>query len=400
MARWIGIGTAALVVALAMSLPVLAKKPVSDPSEETTQQISGNEKPAVNADPNRLIEIMIELAWLADPVTFPYFLGARVEGSALHVRGFIANQSARDRALKLAKLHCPMTVIDESVIPPGFSGPAQPARISAGQLEKTGSATLHAFFPEHHFQVKADAAGRIRVLGQVSSFGEKLAVSQELRRMHGCTAVINMVHIVETMQAPQSPASIPRHESTSAKTPAMPDKPKPTSIMAMKPEPTKPDRAVPEKSGVTGSYSFPLGVVGVKNKPVESQPTKAPALQPVKAPALDFVHEQPKKKSEVQAVKAASVSDEPSSAPRVTYGTVLVREEPGPHTPTMQLRNQIVASCGIPEQNLQVDLKTASDVEIRIQARDQDEANAFAQRIFQLPELLSYQVDVQVTIPR
>lgn len=392
MARWIGIGTAALVIALAMCLPALAKKPVSDPTENTAQPISDNEKPAVNADPNRLIEIMVELAWLADPVTFPYFLGARVEGSALHVRGFIANQSARDRALKLAKLHCPMTVIDETVIPPGFSGPAQPVRISASQLEKTGSATLHAFFPEHHFQVKADAAGRMRVLGQVSSFGEKLAVSQELRRMHGCTAVINMVHVVETMQAPQSAASISKLQSSSAMTPAMADKPKPTSISAIKPEATKPARTVPEKSGVTGSYSFPLGVVGVKNKPVDSQP--------VKSPGLDFVHEQPKKKSEVQAVKTVSVSNQSSSAPLVTHGTVLVREEPGPQTPTMQLRNHIVASCGIPEQNLQVHFKTASDVELRIQARDQDEANAFAQRIFQLPELLPYQVDVQVTIPR
>jgi hypothetical protein len=47
-----------------------------------------------------------------------------------------------------------------------------------------------------------------------------------------------------------------------------------------------------------------------------------------------------------------------------------------------------------------VRFKSALDVQIHIQGNNQEEANALALRIFQLPELRPYRLDIQVTIPR
>ena len=45
----------------------------------------------------RRAEIGVELAWLADPITFPYFLEARIEGGTLAV---ISYHSGEDRLVK------------------------------------------------------------------------------------------------------------------------------------------------------------------------------------------------------------------------------------------------------------------------------------------------------------
>ncbi len=45
----------------------------------------------------RLTEIQVELAWLSDPLTFPYYLEAHVKGQALEIRGYVANAAARSQ---------------------------------------------------------------------------------------------------------------------------------------------------------------------------------------------------------------------------------------------------------------------------------------------------------------
>src|ERR1700730_11690450 len=104
-----GTWLATLVFGLALSLPALAKEP-SKPllPELTANKTSPSEKIISGQGANRFIEMLIELAWLADPVTFPYYLEARVEGSALQVRGFVPGTSVRDQALKVAPLPSPL----------------------------------------------------------------------------------------------------------------------------------------------------------------------------------------------------------------------------------------------------------------------------------------------------
>lgn len=374
-----------MILGLVVSLQASAQLPFTPPASAVTtskttpgEQISGQ-------DANRFVEILVELAWLADPVTCPYFLEARVEGPAVHVRGFVPNISVRDHALKLARLQCPMTVLDDTKVRQGIG--VQLVRIPAGQLEKACLACLNVFFPVNngHFQIQADSAGRIKVTGQVHSLEEKLAVSQELRRLHGCTAVLNRVHVVQAAQAATTFALKPEIEATLATIPPKPDKPISFPVAMSAAPPTQPSRSFWEKVGFAGKKSPPATAAGVTGLTMLSGPQ---LLGESKTPAA----------GEVKVVSA--VEEPPESAtPLVTHGTVTVTDEPA-LTPAIQMRNHIVAACGIAPQNLQVQFKSDSDLEIRIAARNQEEANTLAQRVFQLPELLPYRVDVQVTIPR
>src|SRR5688572_3215945 len=55
-------------------------------------------QPAVEAA-HRTIEIMVELAWLGDPGTFPYFLEAKSNGQSMEVRGYVPSRAVRAQAL-------------------------------------------------------------------------------------------------------------------------------------------------------------------------------------------------------------------------------------------------------------------------------------------------------------
>ena len=507
------IGLAALALGLALGCPALAKTPWEPARQPQAQNAS------------RMTEIMIELAWLADPMTFPFYLQARVQGPALHVRGFVLNAAVRDQALRLARLRCPMNVIDELSLRPGLAVPT--AVISPSHLEKSALAALDASLPGIHFHTTADRAGRIKVEGQVHSFEEKLVVSQGLRRIHGCTAVINQVHVVEASQTPPdilAAGSKNEMKAASLTGPLLPDQPKPKSpplatmspvlpdqpngesppLASLRPaqmeqsnpkslplafispllpyqpeaEPsallrnTEPNRPSPaastqhemEAAPTTGAVpsdqpepespavvkntepdrASPTATAGHEMEPVSATSPPAPDQAKPESPALVNSPEGDKSDAAVAAasdtppveaepasktarqLSPAIPTDETNTTERsegknwnvgpawedtseqsspllVTHGTLIEMDEsmpPTPADPAERLRKIIASSCGISEHILQVRFKSALDVQIHIQGNNQEEANALALRIFQLPELRPYRLDIQVTIPR
>jgi hypothetical protein len=150
-------------------------------------------------DSNRLMEILIQLAWLGDPATFPYVLEAHVENQVVHVRGFVPHRAVRDQVLALARLHCPLRVVDELIERP--QPVVRPARVPALQVQKTALALLSASppFANYYFQAQCDGSGRLLLTGFVRSFEEKLALSQKMRRIPGCACVINMAQVTADM---------------------------------------------------------------------------------------------------------------------------------------------------------------------------------------------------------
>src|ERR1700730_10744903 len=68
---------------------------------------SDKNAPAKSAqpDPRRVTEVNVEVAWLADPVTFPYYLEAHATDSHLEVRGYVPNKSVREHAVRIAQLY-------------------------------------------------------------------------------------------------------------------------------------------------------------------------------------------------------------------------------------------------------------------------------------------------------
>ena len=50
------------------------------------------------------------------------------------------------------------------------------------------------------FEVKATTAGQVTVSGSILSYEEKLAVSERLRRLLGCTSVVNQLEVTSVVR--------------------------------------------------------------------------------------------------------------------------------------------------------------------------------------------------------
>jgi hypothetical protein len=143
----------------------------------------------------RLDEIRTELAWNADPLTFPYPLVAVCDGSSLKVYGGVPSNVVATQALKTARENTCLDVLDMLTIRPSLKPAAAPE--SAAGLENAAVNTLKEAFPHLYrdLSVKADESGRVAVGGSLPSYEECRAVSRRLKQVRGCTAVVNQVQV-------------------------------------------------------------------------------------------------------------------------------------------------------------------------------------------------------------
>ncbi len=152
----------------------------------------------------RRAEIDVELAWIADPVTFPYFLEARIEGSTLAVRGYVPDKAVREYALKLARIYTTYTLADQ--MKEHLSLRVRLAKESPSQLQAAVVSTLREALPRQYqrLQVQCGADGTVLLRGPIASAEDKLAASHALRRLYGCTSVRNQLQIPGEPVAPQA----------------------------------------------------------------------------------------------------------------------------------------------------------------------------------------------------
>jgi hypothetical protein len=151
----------------------------------------GSRPAALSEAEQFLDQVNVELAWMADPITFPYSLAAYCVGDAMQVRGYVPTDVVRQHALRIARQHARMPVWDDIRVHPSSVRHEAPDSIES--LERSASDLLSAMDPPHinGLAVKAQSDGRITVSGSIHSYEEKLAVSRALRRLHCCTSVQN-----------------------------------------------------------------------------------------------------------------------------------------------------------------------------------------------------------------
>src|SRR3954454_5989404 len=77
-------------------------------SEQAPGQINSSPDVAVST----LEELNVQLAWLADPSTFPFSLTAKAGPGGLEVRGYVPSEAVRQHAMQTAREHCSLPVID------------------------------------------------------------------------------------------------------------------------------------------------------------------------------------------------------------------------------------------------------------------------------------------------
>lgn len=154
-------------------------------------------------DPKRVIEVNVEIAWLADPVTFPYYLEAHATGAQIEVRGFVPNKAVREHALRIAQVFSSMPVVDAMKEHPSLT--VRPSQMSPQQLQSSVMASLKVALPKQYQQLKAECGkdGKVFVVGNVNTIEEKLTVSHSLRRLHGCSSVENLTMLPGEVAANQ-----------------------------------------------------------------------------------------------------------------------------------------------------------------------------------------------------
>lgn len=306
----------------------------------------------------RLTEINVEIAWLADPITFPYYLEAHATSSELEVRGYVPTKAVREQAMRIAQVYSSLPVVDS--IKEHASLLVRPGRMSPQQLQASVQSSLKVAVPKAHTQLKVQVSpdGKVYVAGPVSTAEEKIAVSHSLRRLHGCTSVQNLT------TAPLDLAQTPPPEDPRERTPIVK-----TSNQDKKAE--KPVVAVETKSR---PWYWPFG----KSTPTttKDEPPLLDKAPPATGPIL--IPDGPAPKNEVVKVELPT----PAKAPPV---------------PATDLQKRVKAVCPN-ARSVEVEFTSATEVRVILEIRNEKELNAAVERIYALPELQNYRADLQFKI--
>lgn len=172
---------------------------------------------AATEDPQRRLEIQVELAWLADPLVCCYYPCARVEGNKLLIEGYLPSEAVREQAFKLARQHSSLPVVDQLKVHPGVV--VQRTRVPADQIIRAATVALRVAFPEDHPRLLLGSLdnGQVTVSGSVPSWEKKLQISQCLRRLPGVSHVVNRTEVPE----PPTKTGLEKAPVASAASPAV-----------------------------------------------------------------------------------------------------------------------------------------------------------------------------------
>ena len=395
----------ALVLAslVALSAPPLAHAQ----SERPWQRLFGARTPAKTApdDGRRRAEVGVELAWLADPVTFPYYLEAHVDGSALEVRGYVPNRQVRDHALKLARLHSPLTVTDAMKEHPSLL--VRPSAMSQQQLQRSAASVLREALPKQYqaLQVQAADDGSVTVRGTVKTPEDRLAVSHSLRRLHGCTSVQNLTKASaepEPRPVAATPASKSNDPAKDAKAPktwfgtptvkkdAKPaEKEKPAATAQKKPAPPVPPRQTSEPPPVVQAPPVVDGPKITEAPKVAAAPKQQEPPPVIEGPKIAPLPPESKQEpTPTEAVPPPAPRDPPKAA------------TPGERATLAALWQRLILEKCNGARDAKVEFKSATELVVELTVRSDEQISTFAGIVLNLPELEAYRerIDLQFKV--
>jgi hypothetical protein len=379
--RWLGL--AAIAGSFALGAAARAQEGFQ-PLKALFGPHTGPAPKAKPSNPNRLTEIQVELAWLSDAATFPYYLEAHVKGSTLEARGYVPSKAVHIQALNLAKLNCPLPVTD--AMKEHASLTVRTTHRTPAQLQSAVETALHDAFPAQRFGVTCTDDGTVQVSGSVRTIEQKLAVSQTLRRLHGCTRVSNDTQVGGVAHEPDAPdraANDPQDRKRGGifgllgKTPS-------SQNQAAK---TQPAGKEPANVKVTTAQAPGSTMQPVSDGPSQTQVEPGDAYE-----SRGLVVLSPEEPKTVKTALPAPTAPVPAPlAPAAKTAAV------GPAT-VAALKKRI--ESGVPAaRNVVVTFTSKTDVRVECAVRPDDDANTVAGQILGLRELDPYKVDLQIKVP-
>jgi hypothetical protein len=353
-------------------------------------------------DARRLTEIGVELAWLADPLTFPYFLEARVEGSTLVVRGFVPDKPVREQALRLARLHSSYTVTDSMKEHPSLV--VRPGQMSPPQLQSAVVSSLKEVLPKNYqqLQVQCAADGKVSLRGSVGSAEQKLAASQALRRLYGCTSVQNLIQVPAPADAAQAKAPAPAKASPKEESPKQP----PAAAKAEPSETPRPTFGPPiihkDAAGAAKAEKKPTEAKAVAQKAGETEKPPSQAPDPVQGPSLFPTKDPPSAKvgepvKDPPATAAPPPAAPPPAAPPPPAETPPPKAAPKPPTPAMiaKMQKKVLEACP-GAKDVKIELAKSGKLRIDLTVRTEEQIGTFAGNIFNVAELTDYRDEIEM----
>jgi hypothetical protein len=322
-------------------------------------------------DPRRVAEINVEVAWLADPVTFPYYLEAHATGTQIEVRGYVPNQAVREQAARIAQVYSSLPVVDAMKEHPSLL--VKPGLLSAQQLQSSAQSSLRVALPKQSPQLKIECGsdGKVFVLGPVSTIEEKVIVSHSLRRLHGCTSVQNLT----TLPSDLAQITEPRDRTPIVKT-SNPTEPRDKPVADNKP-------SVGPEVKAKSWFTWPFGKSAM---PKDELPAEARKLGP---PIVDV--QRPEDPIALPKIP------EPRNLPAEVKGGAAPVPARTPALSQADLQKRIQAAC--PDaKNIEVQFTSATEVRISLEIRTEKDLEPTAERLFAMPELQNYRPDLQFKI--
>jgi hypothetical protein len=316
-------------------------------------------------DPRRVTEVNVEVAWLADPLTFPYYLEAHATDSQLEVRGYVPNKTVREQALRIAQVYSSLPVADSMKEHPSLL--VRPSQMSPQQLHSSVTSSLRVALPKQYQQLKVECGndGKVYVVGVVNTLEEKMAVSHALRRLHGCTSVQNSTSLPSELAQDPPPDKTPivKTSNTTEKS-------------------AKPVVALENKS--KSWWPFGKGQAPTREEP----PLLDPRKPEIKGPPI--VGE----KNPRQPGGPILIANAPE--PKKVAANVVKAERPAPLAAD-ELQKRIQSAC--PQvKSVEVQFTSAQDVRITLEILTENDLKSTAERVFALPELLKFRPELQFKI--
>jgi hypothetical protein len=399
--------------ALALVRPAVAEGPQAPQAPATAEEAT------VPAEQARLEEVRVSLAWLTDPATFPYELTACVRGGSLEAGGTVPDAAVKEMALKLARQHTSLPVVDALEVRPVKA--AQRMTLPAAAVQRSAAGLLSVAVGARGRDLTAQARpdGQVTVRGSVVSLEDKLYVSRRLRQVAGCTSVVNRLTVAgpaaERPTTARGPAgsleeklyvsqqlrqaggrAAPQQPAGEAAPPAAA-----VRVVSVTPAPAAPASEPGSLSRLAPSLSASEADLHL---PVKGQPTAAgnkmaapaPKAAPVvargpEAPAPGPVPHQPATPPGI-AKPAPSLATTRQPAPAPAYATSPTAVVPA------RLRQRVLAACG--DQALAVQVLTTPDQSVRVRVRVSSYAAQvqLAPRIMQLPEMRAPNVHLEIQV--
>lgn len=347
--------------------------------------------PADSAE--RLHEMAVEIAWCADPMTFPCPLQVWAENGKLHLSGVVPHPAVRDRALAIAR-HASSLPIDDRI---EFEPHLLP------RLDRVSPMVLHHAVHEalqnalrdesRRLSIALDSEGQIVLQGTVTSRRAQLEATRALRAVPGVICVRNHAQLDPTAR-PEFGASTAQPTAVAANAPTPPTQT--DSIIPIRnvdpPAPPAPSQApyfAPSVPAAASSPQLPSNseppalTTGLKIAfPTRRSPS---ALPPIPNPTLSAPVPQP-----AAAPLAPLVGDSSKSAggERVSFAT-----KSAPTNDAFDLEQRIRNLTGF-RGGMQVQRSNDGRVTIRLSVRTEDEANAVGPAILYMPDLKNCPVQI------